>query len=58
VEEEAGMLYDTGQVIHIDTNKLAMGATILHPNIRISLALVESHAHDCICKEFMQHRVP
>jgi hypothetical protein len=47
------MFHDTDQIIHIDANKLITSATILHLNIKIGLAGIESHVHECICKEFM-----
>ncbi len=38
LKEEVSMFHDTGQIIHIDANKLIMSATILHPNIWIGFA--------------------
>jgi hypothetical protein len=53
-EEEVRIGQNTSLVINIDTNKLIVCATILHPNIRICLARVESHVHTKgISKEFM-----
>jgi hypothetical protein len=45
LKEEVRMMHNTSQVVHINANKLIMSATVLHPNIRISLAGVESHVH-------------
>ena len=44
---------DTGKIINIDTDKFVMGATISHPDNRISLARIETHVHKSIGKEFM-----
>ncbi len=44
---------DTGQVIHIDANKLIMSATIFHSNIWLGFVGIESHVHARIHEEFM-----
>jgi hypothetical protein len=53
LKEEVMIGHTATQIINIDTNKLTVRATILHSNIRIDLARVESHVHKGISKEFM-----